>query len=208
MSCSSTGIPCSTRCRCRDMNGADIAGARPGFVVAGEEQALSQGTAGRDSQKRTPQRVMVATPTILYARAEMRIVGHHPVHRAALPRLQLDSISATHSKKRERPRWQALGFTPPGRHWTYARYAAAPYRVGRLRGPEYLLFAIGMNFFMEIASSALRVCWWARIMKIWARSKPGFADVAHQAAQTSGCRLTNGPYKTRGTAYEALAAVI
>ncbi|GIX14748.1 MAG: hypothetical protein KatS3mg118_2707 [Paracoccaceae bacterium] len=70
-------------------------------------------------------------------------------------------------------------------------------------------FAIGMNFFMEIAKLRAARLLWHRIMEGFGAQKPGLADAAHPlpdlGRQPAGAGSLNNIVRT---AYEALAAVL
>jgi methylmalonyl-CoA mutase len=104
---------------------------------------------------------------------------------------------------------QELGFTLAD-GLEYARYAAARgLDVDDFAGRLSFFFAIGMNFFMEVAKLRAARLLWARIMNDLGAKKPG-SKMLRTHCQTSGVSLTEqDPYNNIvRTAYEALAAVL
>jgi methylmalonyl-CoA mutase len=104
---------------------------------------------------------------------------------------------------------QELGFTLAD-GLEYARTAAARgLDVDAFAGRLSFFFAIGMNFFMEVAKLRAARMLWARIMTDLGAKKPG-SKMLRTHCQTSGVSLTEqDPYNNVvRTAYEALAAVL
>src|SRR5438445_8545164 len=92
----------------------------------------------------------------------------------------------------------------------YARYAAARgLSVDDFAGRLSFFFAIGMNFFMEIAKLRAARLLWSRIMTDLGAQRSG-SKMLRTHCQTSGVSLTEqDPYNNVvRTAYEALAAVL
>src|SRR5438445_3807889 len=92
----------------------------------------------------------------------------------------------------------------------YARYAAARgLSVDDFAGGLTFFFAIGMNFFMEIAKLRAARLLWSRIMNDLGAQKPA-SKMLRTHCQTSGVSLTEqDPYNNIvRTAYEAMAAVL
>jgi methylmalonyl-CoA mutase len=81
--------------------------------------------------------------------------------------------------------------------------------VDDFAGRLSFFFAIGMNFFMEVAKLRAARLLWARIMRAEGAKKPG-SLMLRTHCQTSGVSLTEqDPYNNIvRTAYEALAAVL
>jgi methylmalonyl-CoA mutase len=81
--------------------------------------------------------------------------------------------------------------------------------VDAFAGRLSFFFAIGMNFFMEVAKLRAARLLWARIMRAEGAQKPG-SLMLRTHCQTSGVSLTEqDPYNNIvRTAYEALAAVL
>src|SRR5438445_11352260 len=92
----------------------------------------------------------------------------------------------------------------------YARYAAARgLSVDDFAGGLTFFFAIGMNFFMEIAKLRAARLLWSRIMNDLGAQKPA-SKMLRTHCQTSGVSLTEqDPYNNIvRTTVEALAAVL
>jgi methylmalonyl-CoA mutase len=104
---------------------------------------------------------------------------------------------------------QELGFTLAD-GLEYARYAAARgLSVDDFAGRMAFFFAIGMNFFMEIAKLRAARLLWSRIMTDLGAQRAS-SKMLRTHCQTSGVSLTEqDPYNNVvRTAYEALAAVL
>jgi methylmalonyl-CoA mutase len=104
---------------------------------------------------------------------------------------------------------QELGFTLAD-GLEYARTASARgLDVDAFAGRHSFFFAIGMDFFMEVAKLRAARLLWSRIMTDLGARKPG-SKMLRTHCQTSGVSLTEqDPYNNVvRTAYEALAAVL
>jgi methylmalonyl-CoA mutase len=126
-----------------------------------------------------------------------------------MPRFNSISISGYHMQEAGATAVQELGFTLAD-GLEYARYAAARgLDIDDFAGRLSFFFAIGMNFFMEIAKLRAARLLWARIMNDLGAKKPG-SKMLRTHCQTSGVSLTEqDPYNNIvRTAYEALAAVL
>ena len=126
-----------------------------------------------------------------------------------MPKFNSISISGYHMQEAGATAVQELGFTLAD-GLEYARTAAARgLDVDEFAGRLSFFFAIGMNFFMEVAKLRAARLLWARIMTDLGAKKPG-SKMLRTHCQTSGVSLTEqDPYNNIvRTAYEALAAVL
>jgi methylmalonyl-CoA mutase len=140
----------------------------------------------------------------------MRIVGDIIAFAAGqMPRFNSISISGYHMQEAGATAVQELGFTLAD-GLEYARYASARgLSVDEFAGRLSFFFAIGMNFFMEVAKLRAARLLWSRIMTDLGAEKAG-SKMLRTHCQTSGVSLTEqDPYNNVvRTAYEAMAAVL
>ena len=153
---------------------------------------------------------MVRNTYIYPPEPSMRIVADIIQYTAQhMPRFNSISISGYHMQEAGATAVQELGFTLAD-GLEYARTAAARgLGVDEFAGRLSFFFAIGMNFFMEVAKLRAARLLWARIMTDLGAQKPG-SKMLRTHCQTSGVSLTEqDPYNNIvRTAYEALAAVL
>ncbi|MDQ1509366.1 MAG: methylmalonyl-CoA mutase [Actinomycetota bacterium] len=203
------GIPLDKMSVSMTMNGA-VLPVLAGFVVAGEEQGFSQDQLSGTIQNDILKEFMVRNTYIYPPEPSMRIVGDIIQYTAQhMPRFNSISISGYHMQEAGATAVQELGFTLAD-GLEYARYAAARgLDVDDFAGRLSFFFAIGMNFFMEIAKLRAARLLWARIMSDLGAQKPA-SLMLRTHCQTSGVSLTEqDPYNNIvRTAYEALAAVL
>jgi methylmalonyl-CoA mutase len=203
------GIPLDKMSVSMTMNGA-VLPVLAGFVVAGEEQGVPQEKLSGTIQNDILKEFMVRNTYIYPPEPSMRIVGDIIQYTAQhMPRFNSISISGYHMQEAGATAVQELGFTLAD-GLEYARYAAARgLDVDDFAGRLSFFFAIGMNFFMEIAKLRAARLLWARIMNDLGAKKPG-SKMLRTHCQTSGVSLTEqDPYNNIvRTAYEALAAVL
>jgi methylmalonyl-CoA mutase len=191
------------------MNGA-VLPVLAGYVVAAEEQGVSQDQLTGTIQNDILKEFMVRNTYIYPPAPSMRIVGDIIEHTAShMPRFNSISISGYHMQEAGATAVQELGFTLAD-GLEYARYAASRgLSLDEFAGRLSFFFAIGMNFFMEIAKLRAARLLWSRIMTDLGAREPG-SKVLRTQCQTSGVSLTEqDPYNNIvRTAYEALAAVL
>ena len=153
---------------------------------------------------------MVRNTYIYPPEPSMRIVADIIEYTAQhMPKFNSISISGYHMQEAGATAVQELGFTLAD-GLEYARTAAARgLDVDEFAGRLSFFFAIGMNFFMEVAKLRAARLLWARIMTDLGAQKPG-SKMLRTHCQTSGVSLTEqDPYNNIvRTAYEALAAVL
>jgi methylmalonyl-CoA mutase len=203
------GIPLDKMSVSMTMNGA-VLPVLAGYVVAAEEQGVSQDQLTGTIQNDILKEFMVRNTYIYPPAPSMRIVGDIIEHTAShMPRFNSISISGYHMQEAGATAVQELGFTLAD-GLEYARYAASRgLSLDEFAGRLSFFFAIGMNFFMEIAKLRAARLLWSRIMTDLGAREPG-SKVLRTHCQTSGVSLTEqDPYNNIvRTAYEALAAVL
>ncbi|MCU1456847.1 MAG: methylmalonyl-CoA mutase [Actinomycetia bacterium] len=203
------GIPLDKMSVSMTMNGA-VLPVLAGYVVAAEEQGVSQDKLTGTIQNDILKEFMVRNTYIYPPDPSMRIVGDIIQHTAQfMPRFNSISISGYHMQEAGATAVQELGFTLAD-GLEYARYAASRgLSVDEFAGRLSFFFAIGMNLFMEVAKLRAARLLWARIMTDLGAQKPG-SKMLRTHCQTSGVSLMEqDPYNNIvRTAYEALAAVL
>jgi len=203
------GIPLDKMSVSMTMNGA-VLPVLAGYVVAAEEQGVSQDKLTGTIQNDILKEFMVRNTYIYPPAPSMRIVGDIIEHTAAfMPRFNSISISGYHMQEAGATAVQELGFTLAD-GLEYARFAASRgLSVDDFAGRLSFFFAIGMDFFMEVAKLRAARLLWSRIMADLGAQKPG-SKMLRTHCQTSGVSLTEqDPYNNIvRTAYEALAAVL
>jgi methylmalonyl-CoA mutase len=203
------GIPLEKMSVSMTMNGA-VLPVLAGYVVAGEEQGVDQKLLSGTIQNDILKEFMVRNTYIYPPEPSMRIVADIIQYTSQhMPKFNSISISGYHMQEAGATAVQELGFTLAD-GLEYARTAAARgLGVDEFAGRLSFFFAIGMNFFMEVAKLRAARLLWARIMTDLGAQKPG-SKMLRTHCQTSGVSLTEqDPYNNIvRTAYEALAAVL
>ena len=203
------GIPLDKMSVSMTMNGAVIP-CLAFYIVAAEEQGVSpdklEGTIQNDILKE----FMVRNTYIYPPAPSMRIVadiieftGRH------MPRYNSISISGYHMHEAGATQLQELAFTLAD-GMEYVRAAQAKGLDVDAFAPRLsFFFAIGMNFFMEVAKLRAARLLWARIMGEFGAKDPK-SLMLRTHCQTSGVSLTErDPYNNVvRTTIEALAAVL
>src|SRR5438128_6042972 len=190
------------------MNGA-VLPVLAGYVVAAEEQGVAQDQLSGTIQNDILKEFMVRNTYIYPPGPSMRIVADIIEHTARhMPKFNSISISGYHMQEAGATADQELGFTLAD-GLEYARYAAARgLDIDDFAGRLSFFFAIGMNFFMEIAKlRAARLLWATLVRKHFAPKQPA-SLMLRTHCQTSGARLTQqDPHNTIvRTTIEAMAA--
>ncbi len=203
------GIPLEKMSVSMTMNGA-VLPVLAGYVVAAEEQGVAPEQLTGTIQNDILKEFMVRNTYIYPPAPSMRIVADIIEYTAQrMPKFNSISISGYHMQEAGATAVQELGFTLAD-GLEYARYAAARgLSVDEFAGRLSFFFAIGMNFFMEIAKLRAARLLWSRIMTDLGAKRPG-SKMLRTHCQTSGVSLTEqDPYNNVvRTAYEALAAVL
>ena len=203
------GIPLEKMSVSMTMNGA-VLPVLAGYVVAAEEQGVAQEQLTGTIQNDILKEFMVRNTYIYPPAPSMRIVGDIIEYTAKrMPKFNSISISGYHMQEAGATAVQELGFTLAD-GLEYARNAASRgLSVDEFAGRLSFFFAIGMNFFMEIAKLRAARLLWSRIMTDLGAKSAG-SKMLRTHCQTSGVSLTEqDPYNNVvRTAYEALAAVL
>ena len=191
------------------MNGA-VLPCLAGYIVAAEEQGVSQDQLSGTIQNDILKEFMVRNTYIYPPEPSMRIVADIIAYTAKnMPRFNSISISGYHMQEAGATAVQELGFTlADGKE--YAKTALARGLAIDDFAPRLsFFFGIGMNFFMEIAKLRAARMLWSRIVGEFEPKKQA-SLILRTHCQTSGVSLTEqDPYNNViRTAYEALAAVL
>ncbi len=203
------GIPLEKMSVSMTMNGA-VLPVLAAFIVAGEEQGATQAQLSGTIQNDILKEFMVRNTYIYPPAPSMRIVADIIAHTAAhMPKFNSISISGYHMQEAGATCVQELAFTLAD-GLEYVRVAMAKGLDIDAFAPRLsFFFAIGMNFFMEIAKLRAARFIWAREMK---KLNPKKADslALRTHCQTSGVSLTEqDPYNNVvRTAFEAMAAAL
>ncbi|HEV3225702.1 MAG TPA: methylmalonyl-CoA mutase family protein, partial [Acidimicrobiales bacterium] len=160
------------------------------FIVAGEEQGVEQSKLSGTIQNDILKEFMVRNTYIYPPEPSMRIVADIIQYTSEhMPKFNSISISGYHMQEAGATAVQELGFTLAD-GLEYARTAAARgLGVDEFAGRLSFFFAIGMNFFMEVAKLRAARLLWARIMNDLGAQKPG-SKMLRTHCQTSGVSLT------------------
>ena len=203
------GIPLEDMSVSMTMNGAVIP-ILAMFVVAGEEQGVERAQLSGTIQNDILKEFMVRNTYIYPPEPSMRIVADIIAYTAAeMPRFNSISISGYHMQEAGATADLELAFTiADGLEYV---------RAARSRGLDVdafaprlsFFFAIGMNFFMEVAKLRAARLLWHRVMSPFEPTKPQ-SLMLRTHCQTSGVSLTEqDPYNNVvRTAFEAMAAVL
>ncbi len=190
------------------MNGA-VLPVLAGYVVAAEEQGVSQDKLTGTIQNDILKEFMVRNTYIYPPTPSMKIIADIIGYTATnMPKFNSISISGYHMQEAGANQALELALTlADGKE--YVRTAiASGMDVDEFAGRLSFFFAIGMNFYLEVAKlRAARLLWW-RIMKEFApKSQKSMMLRTH--CQTSGWSLTEqDPYNNVvRTTVEAMAAV-
>src|SRR5450759_2986216 len=180
------------------------------WIVAAEEQGVDQAQLAGTIQNDILKEFMVRNTYIYPPEPSMRIVADIIEHTAQhMPRFNSISISGYHMQEAGATAVQELAFTlADGLEYVRAALDRG-LDVDAFAGRLSFFFAIGMNFFMEVAKLRAARLLWARIMRQFDPQKPA-SLMLRTHCQTSGVSLTEqDPYNNIvRTALEALAAVL
>jgi methylmalonyl-CoA mutase len=190
------------------MNGA-VLPVLAGYIVAAEEQGVPQDKLSGTIQNDILKEFMVRNTYIYPPLPSMRIVGDIVAHTAQhMPRFNSISISGYHMQEAGANQALELAFTLAD-GMEYVRTALARgLDVDEFAGRLSFFWAVGMNFYLEVAKlRAARLLWW-RIMQGFDAKNPK-SLMLRTHCQTSGWSLTEqDPYNNIvRTTVEAMAAV-
>jgi methylmalonyl-CoA mutase len=203
------GIPLDKMSVSMTMNGA-VLPVLAGYIVAAEEQGVDQSKLSGTIQNDILKEFMVRNTYIYPPAPSMRIVADIIEYTAKhMPKFNSISISGYHMQEAGATAVQELAFTLAD-GWEYVRTATERgLDIDEFAGRLSFFFAIGMNFFMEVAKLRAARTLWSRIIANFDPKKPG-SSMLRTHCQTSGVSLTEqDPYNNVvRTAYEAMAAVL
>ncbi|NCX14894.1 MAG: methylmalonyl-CoA mutase, partial [Burkholderiaceae bacterium] len=202
------GIPLDKISVSMTMNGA-VLPVLAGYIVAGEEQGVKQEQLSGTIQNDILKEFMVRNTYIYPPGPSMRIVGDIIEYTAKnMPKFNSISISGYHMQEAGANQALELAFTlADGKEYVKTALAKG-LDVDEFAGRLSFFFAIGMNFYLEVAKlRAARMLWW-RIMKEFNPKNPK-SSMLRTHCQTSGWSLTEqDPYNNVvRTTIEAMAAV-
>jgi methylmalonyl-CoA mutase len=202
------GIPLDTVSVSMTMNGA-VLPVLAGYVIAAEEQGVSQDKLSGTIQNDILKEFMVRNTYIYPPEPSMRIISDIIGYTAQnMPKFNSISISGYHIQEAGATQALELAFTLAD-GMEYVRTAMkSGLDVDAFAGRLSFFFAIGMNFYLEVAKlRAARLLWW-RIMKEFGAKNPK-SMMLRTHCQTSGWSLTEqDPYNNVvRTTIEAMAAV-
>ncbi|MEQ1551506.1 methylmalonyl-CoA mutase [Sphingorhabdus sp.] len=203
------GIPLDQMSVSMTMNGAVIP-ILAFFIVAGEEQGVAQAQLDGTIQNDILKEFMVRNTYIYPPEPSMRIVSDIFAYTSAnMPKFNSISISGYHMQEAGATQVQELAFTIAD-GMEYVKYGVASgLDIDKFAGRLSFFFAIGMNFFMEVAKlRAARVLWHRVMTKLGAQDERSKMLRTH--CQTSGVSLQEqDPYNNViRTTIEAMAAML
>ena len=202
------GIPLDKVSVSMTMNGA-VLPVLAAFVVAGEEQGVAQAALSGTIQNDILKEFMVRNTYIYPPEPSMRIVGDIIEYTARnMPKFNSISISGYHMQEAGANQALELAFTlADGKEYVKTALAKG-LDVDEFAGRLSFFWAIGMNFYLEIAKMrAARLLWWKIMSGFGAKNPKSLMLRTH--CQTSGWSLTEqDPYNNIvRTTIEAMAAV-
>ncbi len=190
------------------MNGA-VLPVLAGYVVAAEEQGVSQDKLSGTIQNDILKEFMVRNTYIYPPEPSMRIIGDIIEYTAKnMPKFNSISISGYHMQEAGANQALELAFTlADGKEYVKTAIAKGM-DVDEFAGRLSFFWAIGMNFYLEVAKMRAARLLWCRIMKGFNAKKPK-SLMLRTHCQTSGWSLTEqDPYNNVvRTTIEAMAAV-
>ena len=202
------GIPLDKVSVSMTMNGA-VLPVLAGYVVAAEEQGVRQDQLSGTIQNDILKEFMVRNTYIYPPAPSMRIIGDIIEYTARhMPKFNSISISGYHMQEAGANQALELAFTlADGKEYVKTALAKG-LDVDDFAGRLSFFWAIGMNFYLEIAKMRAARLLWCRIMKGFGAKNPK-SLMLRTHCQTSGWSLTEqDPYNNIvRTTIEAMAAV-
>src|SRR3982750_1460353 len=190
------------------MNGA-VLPVLAGYVVAAEEQGVSQDKLSGTIQNDILKEFMVRNTYIFPPEPSMRAIGDIIEYTAKnMPKFNSISISGYHMQEAGANQALELAFTlADGKEYVKTAIAKG-LDVDEFAGRLSFFWAIGMNFYLEIAKMRAARLLWHRIMQAF-EPKQAKSLMLRTHCQTSGWSLTEqDPYNNVvRTTIEAMAAV-
>ena len=202
------GIPLDKVSVSMTMNGA-VLPILAGYIVAAEEQGVSQAQLSGTIQNDILKEFMVRNTYIYPPEPSMKIIGDIIEYTAThMPKFNSISISGYHMQEAGANQALELAFTlADGKEYVKTALAKG-LDVDDFAGRLSFFWAVGMNFYLEIAKMRAGRLLWTRIMKEFAPKNPK-SLMLRTHSQTSGWSLTEqDPYNNIvRTTIEAMAAV-
>ncbi len=202
------GIPLDKVSVSMTMNGA-VLPVLAGYVVAAEEQGVAQTQLSGTIQNDILKEFMVRNTYIFPPEPSMRIVGDIIEYTAKnMPKFNSISISGYHMQEAGANQALELAFTlADGREYVKAALAKG-LDVDEFAGRLSFFWAVGMNFYLEVAKMRAARLLWCQIMQGFGAKNPK-SLMLRTHCQTSGWSLTEqDPYNNVvRTTVEAMAAV-
>ncbi|AEG92913.1 methylmalonyl-CoA mutase [Ramlibacter tataouinensis] len=202
------GIPLDKVSVSMTMNGA-VLPVLAGYIVAAEEQGVAQDQLSGTIQNDILKEFMVRNTYIYPPQPSMRIIGDIIEYTAKnMPKFNSISISGYHMQEAGANQALELAFTlADGKEYVKTAVSKG-LQVDEFAGRLSFFWAIGMNFYLEIAKMRAARLLWCRIMKGFGASNPK-SLMLRTHCQTSGWSLTEqDPYNNVvRTTIEAMAAV-
>jgi len=202
------GIPLDKVSVSMTMNGA-VLPVLAGYVVAAEEQGVSQDKLSGTIQNDILKEFMVRNTYIYPPEPSMKIIGDIIEYTAKnMPKFNSISISGYHMQEAGANQALEMAFTlADGKEYVKTAIAKGM-DVDEFAGRLSFFWAVGMNFYLEIAKMRAARLLWTRIMKGFNAKNPK-SLMLRTHSQTSGWSLTEqDPYNNVvRTTIEAMAAV-
>jgi methylmalonyl-CoA mutase len=202
------GIPLDKVSVSMTMNGA-VLPVLAGYVVAAEEQGVSQDQLSGTIQNDILKEFMVRNTYIYPPEPSMRIIGDIIEYTSKnMPKFNSISISGYHMQEAGANQALEMAFTlADGKEYVKTAIAKGM-DVDDFAGRLSFFWAVGMNFYLEIAKMRAARLLWTRIMKGFGAKNPK-SLMLRTHSQTSGWSLTEqDPYNNVvRTTIEAMAAV-
>jgi methylmalonyl-CoA mutase len=190
------------------MNGA-VLPVLAGYIVAAEEQGVKQAQLSGTIQNDILKEFMVRNTYIYPPAPSMRIIGDIIEYTAKhMPKFNSISISGYHMQEAGANQALELAFTlADGKEYVKTAIGKGM-DVDEFAGRLSFFWAIGMNFYLEVAKMRAARLLWCRIMKGFDAKQPK-SLMLRTHCQTSGWSLTEqDPYNNIvRTTIEAMAAV-
>jgi methylmalonyl-CoA mutase len=190
------------------MNGA-VLPILAGYVVAAEEQGVSEDKLSGTIQNDILKEFMVRNTYIYPPEPSMKIIGDIIEYTAKnMPKFNSISISGYHMQEAGANQALEMAFTlADGKEYVKTAIAKGM-DVDEFAGRLSFFWAVGMNFYLEIAKMRAARLLWCRIMKGFNAKNPK-SLMLRTHSQTSGWSLTEqDPYNNVvRTTIEAMAAV-
>ena len=204
------GIPLDKVSVSMTMNGA-VLPVMASFIVAAEEQGVTPDKLAGTIQNDILKEFMVRNTYIYPPEPSMRIVADIIGYTAQnMPKFNSVSISGYHMQEAGATCVQELAFTiADGIEYVRAAQAKG-LDVDKFAPRLSFFFAIGMNFFMEVAKLRAARVLWSELMEKHFQPKDARSRMLRTHCQTSGVSLTaKDPHNNiMRTTIEAMAAVL